>query len=149
MLAEHKKARILVVEDDYCIGVLFQALLKPRYEVELADTFNGALASATRHHFDLFLLDIDLGETRTGIDLLALLRQMPASGSTPAVACTSFTGEENRKHLLLHGFDGYLEKPFTRPELLDLLEQTLAGKRWESRGPRVAEKTTAPGINPP
>lgn len=122
----HRKARILVVEDNRPILLLLSRLLSPYFEVELAKNVDEALHSATRQHFDLFVLDINLGEARTGVDLLAMLRGMADYSATPAVACTAFAGEQYRELFLSRGFDEYVDKPFTRPALLHAVEEALA-----------------------
>ena len=125
------RARILVVEDNPPIQMLLRHLLSKRFDIEFANTVDGAIEIATRHHFDLFLLDINLGEDRTGVDLLGLLRQMPAYITTPAVACTAYAGPQYRKHFLASGFNEYIDKPFSRPVLLGAIEEVLAaGRLW-------------------
>ena len=129
---ERKRARILVVEDNPPIQLLFRRLLGSRFDIKLVDTVDGALEVAARERFDLFLLDINLGEARTGVDLLGLLRRMPAYDATPAVACTAYAGENYRKHFLANGFNEYVDKPFSRPILMSVIEQALAGSHsWE------------------
>ncbi len=123
-----KRARILVVEDNPPIQMVLRHLLSKKFDVELANTIDTALMKARREHFDLFLLDIHLGEDRTGVDLLEMLRQMPAYSNTPAVACTAFAGPHYRAHFLANGFDEHVDKPFKRPELLEAIEATLSGK---------------------
>ncbi len=74
-------------------------------------------------------MDIDLGEPRTGVELLLELRQMPAYAATPAVTCTANTRPGDREHLLASGFDAYVGKPFTEEGLLDTLQAVLATSR--------------------
>ena len=124
---KHNRPRILVVEDNLPIQLLLRHLLGSRFDVKLVDTVEGALELAANERFDLFLLDINLGESRTGLDLLGLLRQMPAYGATPAVACTAYAGEGFREHFLASGFTEYVDKPFSRPILMGAIEQALAG----------------------
>ena len=122
-----KRARILVVEDNPPIQMILRHVLGRRFDVELANSVDGALLKASREHFDLFLLDIHLGEDRTGVDLLGLLRQMPAYGTTPAVACTAYAGPEYREQFLASGFTEYVDKPFKRPVLMKVVEEALGG----------------------
>ena len=82
MESAKKKIRILVVEDNPHIRNLLHYLLRDTFDLELVDCIDDALLTAAQQHFDLFLLDINLGEQRTGIDLLKLLRQMPAYTAT-------------------------------------------------------------------
>ena len=123
------RARILIVEDNPPIQMLLRHLLCKRFDIELANTVDGALQCASREHFDLFLLDINLGEDRTGLDLLGLLRQMPAYSATPAVACTAYAGPQYREHFLANGFNKYVDKPFSRPILLGAIEEALGRER--------------------
>ena len=141
------RPRILIVEDDRCIQVLYRYLLKARFDVELVDNVDDAIQLAAREHFDLFLLDINLGETRTGIDLLAQLRQMPTGSATRAVACTSQVGEEYRRYLIACGFGEYVGKPFSRTQLLGAIGQTLDGARPKSYTQPVGVKAIAQGLN--
>ena len=122
-----KRARILVVEDNPPIQMILRHVLSRRFDVELANSVDGALLKASREHFDLFLLDIHLGEDRTGVDLLGLLRQMPAYGTTPAVACTAYAGPEYRAQFLASGFTEYVDKPFKQPVLMEVVEEVLGG----------------------
>lgn len=125
MVSNLKRARILIVEDNPPILMLLRHMLGKRFDVEVASTVDGALQRAIRYHFDLFLLDINLGEERSGVDLLALLREMPEYRATPAVACTAYAGPQYRKHFLASGFFGHVDKPFKRPVLLEVVEEAL------------------------
>ena len=127
------RPRILVVEDDHCILVLYRHLLRARFDIELVDNVDDAVRLAAREHFDLFLLDINLGEDRTGTDLLGLLRRMPAYGTTPAVACTAYAGPHYREHFLSNGFAEHVDKPFTRPLLLGVIEHVLGSPRAQGQ----------------
>ena len=80
---------MLVVEDRSMMRLLLKHVLNTEYEVRLASCVDEALQVAQQRPFDVLLLDIQLGETHTGIDLLQLLRQMPAYREVPAVACTA------------------------------------------------------------
>ncbi len=114
---------MLVVEDNPTMRLLLKHVLKTEYEVRLASCVEEALQVAQRRPFDALVLDIQLGETRTGIDLLQLLRQMPAYREVPAVACTASVG--SRASALEAGFDEYVEKPFTKAQLHEALARVL------------------------
>ncbi len=125
-MSQDQRARLLVVEDDPSIRAMLGFFLLATYDLELVGRFDDALHAAAHRGFDLFLLDINLGEPRTGIDLLGALRQMPAYAATPAVASTSNTWPGDRERFLASGFDAYIGKPFTEEELLDTLRSVLA-----------------------
>ena len=126
MATQDFKARILVVEDDPHIQLLLRHLLRPGFELELAVTVDEALTMATRHAYDLFLIDINLGAGRTGVDLLWALRQMPGYRATPAVSCTAYALRGDRERFLSYGFDDHIDKPFEPRQLHERLESALS-----------------------
>jgi len=125
MATQDFKARILVVEDDPHIQLLLRHLLRPWFELELAVTVDEALNMATRHAYDLFLIDINLGAGRTGVDLLWALRQMPSYRATPAISCTAYALRGDRERFLSYGFDEHIDKPFEPRQLHEMLESAL------------------------
>ena len=124
---EHRMRSVLVVEDDPTMRLLLKYVLKTEYEVEIVSGVDEALRMAQERTFNGLLLDIQLGESGTGIDLLQLLRQMPAYREVPAVACTASMG--SRASALEAGFDEYVEKPFTKAQLHEVLARVLSSSR--------------------
>ncbi len=124
---EHRRRSVLVVEDRSMMRLLLKHVLKTEYEVRLASSVEEALQVAQQRLFDILVLGIQLGETRTGIDLLQLLRQMPAYREVPAVACTASMG--GRASTLEAGFDEYVEKPFSKAQLHEALARVLRSSR--------------------
>ncbi len=141
-----KKARLLVVEDNLANQTLLRYYLHATFDLELVGRFDEALTAAARQRFDLLLLDIDLGEPRTGVELLRALRQMPTYAATPAVTCTANTRPGDRERFLASGFDAYLGKPFTEERLLDTLHTVLAtsGPSWPPESDRQGLPVAAP-----
>lgn len=125
MTHQDHKARVLVVEDTPAIRRLYASLLGRYFDVEVAGNVSEALQAAEQEHFDLFLLDIHLGEKRSGVDLLTLLRQMPRHRSTPAIACTASVDICSRTFFLLSGFDEYVPKPFDPQHLHTTIDTVL------------------------
>lgn len=124
-MSESERTRILVVEDNPDTQVLLRYLLRPSYDLEIASRVEEALRQATAEQVDLFLLDINLGESRTGIDLLQRLRQMNAYSDTPALAITAYALPGDQERFFQAGFNGYVAKPFTRASLLGAIEEAL------------------------
>ena len=124
--------RMLVVEDNLETQLLVKRLLKPNFEVVLIDSFDAALVAFSNATFDMVLLDINLGEKRTGTDLLYKLRALPGKPPFYAVAFTAYALPTDRSHFLTQGFDDYLPKPFTRSDLMDLLQRASLIQATES-----------------
>ena len=134
--------RVLIVEDERTIQALYRYMLRGYFDIEIASSVDEGLQAAARTRFDLFLLDINLGEDRTGVDLLQLLRALPGYAQTPAVACTAYTMPEERARILRSGFDNYQSKPFSREQLVDVCRRTMAGER----APQPPRPSAAPSL---
>lgn len=115
------KPRILAVEDNPDTQLLLRYLLRAEYTLEVVPHVEDALHAARERDFDLLVLDINLGEERTGIDLLRELRKMDAFAETPALALTAYAMPGDKERFEESGFDAYISKPFTRKELYDAL----------------------------
>lgn len=120
-----EKPHVLAVEDNSETQTLLEYLLKEGYEVTVATGVEEALEASKEHSFDLFLLDINLGEERSGIDLLHLLREESEVEDVRAIALTAYAMPGDEEELLEQGFDWYVGKPFTREELTEAVEQLL------------------------
>jgi CheY-like chemotaxis protein len=126
---EKGNPRILAVEDNPDTQLLLRYLLRPHYELEIVPHVDDALEAARNGQFDLLVLDINLGEERTGIDLLVELRQMAKYSTTPALALTAYAMPGDRERFQQSGFDEYISKPFTRKELYEALQSMLEESR--------------------
>ncbi len=137
-----KNLHILTVEDNPDTQTLLRYMLKPYFTLVFSSQVDDALRQAEQYTIGLFLLDINLGEHRTGIDLLKLLRQRPGYEETPALALTAYAMPGDRDRFLDAGFDGYISKPFTRRDLLEAIEMALEKKR--PKASRVINTKSSP-----
>jgi CheY-like chemotaxis protein len=122
--SDHKK-RVLVVEDQPETQRLLELMLQSKYVVQLSASVDEAMAHVREGPFDLLLVDINLSEQNTGVDLLEQVRCTAGWAHVPAVACTAYAMPGDRAKLLDAGFDGYVSKPFTRRELEEVLDAVL------------------------
>ncbi len=116
---------VLVVEDNAETRLLLRHLLSGYYEVALAATVDDALRRAVASRFDLLIIDINLGEARTGIDVLQFVRGQSKHAAVPALALTAYALPGDEERYLAAGFDRYLSKPFTNSQLLGLIRKLL------------------------
>ena len=119
--------RILAVEDNSETQLLLEHLLKESFEVTVVTGVDEALEAVEGHSFDAMLLDINLSEQRTETDLLHLLRERDDMAEVPAIALTAYAMPGDREDFLEAGFNQYVSKPFTRDDLTDAIETSLAG----------------------
>ncbi|MEX1055340.1 MAG: ATP-binding protein, partial [Rhodothermales bacterium] len=111
---------LLLVEDDGDTQHLLMELLEPHYNVAVAGSAADAFLKATEQHFDLIMMDIDLGEGPDGVELLHQVRSLPPYESTPIIAVTAFALPGDRERFLDMGFTAYVSKPFDVDELIQL-----------------------------
>jgi CheY-like chemotaxis protein len=119
------RPRVLVLEDNAESRLLLRHLLRKDFDAIIVANPDDALAEVGEKGFDVVLLDINLGERRTGVDVLQLLRQIPAFGATPALACTAYALPGDREHFLSAGFADYVSKPFVKADLISALSRAI------------------------
>ena len=117
---------ILAVEDNPETQLLLEHLLQPTFHVVVTDGIKSALDAAQDSEFDILLLDINLSEEKTGIELLHMLRGCSSESRIPAIALTAYAMPGDRESFMEAGFDAYVSKPFTRKDLTDVIESTLS-----------------------
>lgn len=123
--------RVLVVEDNFLISFLIEdALRDGAHEVVgVATSAQEALAIAREARVDLALVDIDLDDGRTGVDLALDLQ---TQFGVPTVYATG-QGDVARQHRSTAL--AVLDKPFTAHDVLRAVsaaQRLLAGKEAEA-----------------
>jgi CheY-like chemotaxis protein len=101
-----------------------------RLGVEVVSVRDGAQALATLvdQRFDLALMDIQMPEL-DGTDVVGQWREIEstrAQARTPIVALTAHAMAGDRERFIAAGFDGYLGKPFSMSNLVEVIETVLA-----------------------
>ena len=110
-------ATILVVEDNpRNLKLVHDVLVHHGYTVISASTAEHGVALATAQPPDLVLMDLQL-PGMSGTEALRALRGTPGTRSIPVVAVTAYAMKDDRVRALADGFDGYLVKPISVPEL--------------------------------
>ncbi|NNE47627.1 MAG: response regulator [Rhodothermales bacterium] len=120
------KPSVMAVEDNPDMLILLQHLLSSRCEVSTASNGRTALELARANNFDAILMDINLGEDETGVDVMLKIREIAGYRETPIVAVTAYALPGDRERFLQAGFDGYIGKPFTKQQLFRMMDQVLA-----------------------
>ena len=123
--------RVLAVEDNPETQLLLKHLLRASFEVVTADSVDEALACSKDGSYHLLLLDINLGEKRTGVDLLDLLRNIENVVNVPAIALTAYAMPGDRDSFIEAGFDAYVSKPFTRDDLMSTINRVMGSTEAE------------------
>lgn len=115
---------ILAIDDSEDIRVLLQKILGEKYKLFLEASGEDGLRSALKIKPDLILLDIGLPEM-DGLELCNRFRCLPDLENVPIIILSGRKGPEAHAEAYSQGADNYIEKPFSKEELLALIEAKL------------------------
>ncbi len=124
--------RILVVEDELSLAKMMALLLRKRgYIVEVAHSVSMAMRrlddgyAVTRRElaYDVILTDLRLGDG-SGIEILRYVKQL--DDTSQVVLVTAFASTETAVEAMKEGALDYIEKPFAKDVLVELVEQGIA-----------------------
>ena len=118
---------LLYIEDHEPNAVLMRAVLEGRPGLRLVTAADGAsgIAAAQRLRPDLLLLDINLPDM-DGHEVLRQLRADPATAEIPCIAISANAMFGDAETALAQGFQAYVVKPFSVPDLLASIDAWLA-----------------------
>ncbi len=120
--------KILVVEDEASFSeALSYVLGKEGFEVVVADTGDGAVATFDKVGADLVLLDLML----PGLSGTEVCKQLRARSNVPIIMLTAKDTEVDKVVGLELGADDYVTKPYSKAELVARIRAVLR-RRGES-----------------
>ncbi|MDD5609767.1 MAG: response regulator, partial [Ignavibacterium sp.] len=97
-------------------------------EVDTAKDSDEALSLVNNNKYKLILMDINLHKGMDGIELTQLLRKNADYKDIPIVALTAFAMGQEKNEFLSKGMTHYLSKPFSRMQLLEIINEAIKGK---------------------
>lgn len=116
-MTDHARKKILLIEDDRDLAELYEEVLSPQYDVELAFDGEQGGEMAKSKKPDLILLDILLPKVN-GFDVLKRLKSDPETAGIPVVVLTNLGSkdvDDDKKLALLLGAEDYWVKAFHEP----------------------------------
>jgi chemosensory pili system protein ChpA (sensor histidine kinase/response regulator) len=109
---------ILLADDSISVRRFVGRMLeKAGYKVKFASDGLEALETASQGGVDLVLTDLEMPRT-SGYELMAHLRQNPATRGLPVVVLTSRAGAKHRDKAFKEGAAGFLTKPVQEDQLI-------------------------------
>ena len=120
------KSTVLVVDDEAGPRDALKVILRPFFNIVVADNAKSALGILNERPIDLITLDQKLPD-RQGIDLLQDIKRDYAD--TEVIIVTGYGSLKSAMEGIRHGAAGYLLKPFNVIELITLINQTLGKKQ--------------------
>jgi len=116
---------VLLVEDNDVNMQLTLAYLKQHYRMDWAADGPMAIEKSKKNRYAAILMDINLGVGMDGIQATQAIRKIKGYEQIPIIALTGYTLFGDRERLIESGCSGYLPKPFTKKEILDILSKML------------------------
>ena len=118
-----KAPRLLLVEDNDANIELVRLFLEKDYRLDVARDGETAVELTNGNRYDGILMDINLGLGMDGGQAIEIIRKNPGFLTTPIIALTGYTLQEEKAAIINKGADHYLAKPFTKKQLSELLDQ--------------------------
>lgn len=128
-------ARILIVDDERNVRLMYRAALESIFEVDEADSGAQALSMFCAHHYDLAVLDLRMPEM-TGLELLERMDELKIK--TPSVIITAFGDVPNAVNAMKLGAIDFLQKPLTPDQLRAIVKDVLSRHVPDDDSPRAA-----------
>jgi DNA-binding response OmpR family regulator len=123
------KNKILVVEDNTETQLIIKVNLRDVYDVEITDNTDDAISLIKNNNFDLVLLDINLGNSDDGRDVLNMIKKEPDYSNLPVIIITAYDIDDDEKDLLMKLSCDYLEKPLDKRVLLNSIGNCLSSDK--------------------
>lgn len=122
--ATARSGRILVAEDNPLNQKLFRMILTTEgFAVDLVNNGREAVDTVESNDpYDLILMDLQMPEM-DGLEATRLIRRNPKSEGVPIIAVTAYIVEVGKENCLETGMSDYIEKPFRREVILDVLRK--------------------------
>ncbi|MBQ4242864.1 MAG: response regulator, partial [Lachnospiraceae bacterium] len=124
--------KILLVDDDeMSLMVTEMVLTEMKYEVKSVMSGAECIVSLKNDHFDLLLLDVELGDTN-GIELLKQIREDPDIKDTKTVFLTVSSHREDMTEAVRLGALDFIRKPALPETLIRSVRDALSAREKET-----------------
>ena len=116
---------ILLVEDNEINTAVVLNFLNKNCIIDHADTGEKAIEMAARNTYEIILMDINLGAGIDGVEAAKEIREIDGYEKIPIVAVTGYATSSEKKKFLSQGLDYHIAKPFTKDDLIELINKIL------------------------
>jgi len=131
------RPHVLLMEDEMNIAKGLEMVMREEgYEVDLADTGQGALDKFRASEFDLLVADLRLPDM-DGMDVVQHVREKRPR--TNVVIITGYPSVSSAVEAVRMGVSDYLRKPFTEDEFKTAVKSALKEKEKESMEELIVE----------
>jgi len=123
------QCRVLLVDDDTIGCKMVSYMLNRDLHIDTVNHGREGLAKIQSQGYDLLLLDINLQDSYSGLDMIKDLRSNPQTRDLPVIAITAYAMFGDREHFLESGFTDYISKPLTQDILLQKVLHHLGAEK--------------------
>ena len=116
----------LYVEDDPTAFKVVSTILKDLCRCDMAFNAKEALKKLREKKYSCILMDINLGIGDDGLVTTEKIRKLDGYKNVPIVAVTAFAMAGDKEEFLRRGCSHYIAKPFTKNELILLMQNILS-----------------------
>lgn len=114
--------KILFVEDDDITQKFVSQILHNIYEIDVTGDSKTALNKVSEKQYDLILMDINLGDGISGIELTSRIRKISSYKHIPIIALTAYAMPQDKNKIISQGLNDYLSKPFNKIDLIKIIQ---------------------------
>ncbi len=120
---------VLIVEDSKAIRSMIRVSLEETGGFFVVEAGNGfeALKTLPTRPFDLIITDINMPDIN-GLELIGFVKSNPAYKDIPLIIVSTEKSDEDKKRGMALGASGYVVKPFTKDELMVMVQRVLKEK---------------------
>jgi len=117
--------RILYIDDDpSAIRMVGKLLNSTDYRLTGAKDVRNGIVQAMREKPDLIFMDFDLPHVN-GLDAVMMLKNSQHLGHVPIIMITASATDQEAKHFLSKGCDGFIPKPVSKERLISTIKSVL------------------------
>ncbi len=122
-LGQRQPLHILMAEDNRVNQKVIQGMLaRCGYRADIAGNGLEVLEALHRQPYDVVLMDVEMPEMDGEEATQCIRQQLDANRQPYIIAMTANAFEDQRKHYLTTGMNGYISKPVDPAKLVDALE---------------------------
>jgi two-component system, cell cycle response regulator DivK len=123
-------APLILLVDDFqdALEMYGEYLVYHGYRVVTASNGEEALTAASAECPDVILMDVQM-PVMNGVDALRILRTREVFARVPIVALTAHALADQRRRMLMEGFDEVIPKPCLPNDLVIAIERLLQTRR--------------------
>ena len=115
--------KVLIIDDEEDITHNLNSILKKNLtkDVKIAGSFSGAKEAIAGFAPDVVFLDVNLGD-RNGDDPVPLIKE-PKQTPPKIIMMSAYDGEKERQQVIEKGANLFMQKPFTKEDILSSLQK--------------------------